>query len=1200
MYKSEKIDVDILQMMKLSHIRLLLYNFPLGIQIRFEYNLEQWRKDIGRPFQLAVPLSDNQFATMTTERNFKDEIFQNNLEKNEIQTDVKNYNSNTITQTNQENNIKGAEDAGDSVSEDDPLKEINLTAEQLKKDKSTTFKTPQTTTTNVDLRTILLHSESGLGLIKNYRFRRRFSNTERRLLISIIVKYHLDYNLEFNKQISYALERDITKMFRTEMLSFYRTSTSDKIYKSYIKAKTARGQEGANYVNQSNTHSMNNVSRVHETNNEVEEYPFENQLMNEDYTTNSSIKSNVSHFEKEYNESIASDNNTSVMDFIKVEPEVISDTSSVDSMALAYQTYKHKLKQTVECERPFKSFRIPWHKLPSEIINLLENKQPLGKGLNVIANLIVDELRCISTHIPLRIFRLIAQQAINKYPHAFLDKDSIGRLNPLSTTTVPLLSRMRNRNNNLNREKNLAKIFLEEEIDISTLTIMKLSHIKSLLSGFTLGIQIRFEHNLEQWRQRIGRPLKSPANNEIIRYNEFNVSRPTQEHLKADINLKEILMKCQPEGPELLDIYRDKQTFSNPERNFLIELIINYYLRNDLAFDLYISYDLENAICSLFPNETLDQYRKSKEGKIYVKYLAAKAKYQNKECNMDNDVTFKRDEELTTESVKRLKKTHEASQNNMASDSTNDNKNINSTLSTGIPTEILLQTVYNDCKKFVKILQPFVYKDFFSAVCSTFNIVKRRNFYAAINECEISENDFKNIILQYYKLPTFCIELKERVNHALDAKLEHVENTCSQADFYTQSSPYPAAKTFNANENHNTTVQIIVNHLPDANDIRNIPSLLPIVKMSDDGRPLENKHRTTIAKAIIDECLNFQPERVLKRQDFFTLTDNLIQAFPNEIASAYFIPSQPNHAARGKLWNAYNNKRSFLGSSGIVQRRQHNNAKRKHQSDEDEGGSERTNDKVYHTDNAVECKDFAINSILDWDTLQQKWSDSHQERRKELLRDKMPPQYYMQKYSILKSNRGIDLMEIDVNILHPTVVNINNWLALHEKVIEMGRKLQKIEQLPRLLENINSSNDEKYRASLALLILPYIFPYNARRNEFNEKASKVEIQNRFIKEFASLDDLRADTDCADLQIRFVHFSQQINYAEFKICGHIFKCVDLLEALSSLFHYTVALNIEYPKICLHIWQFIQLAIFQIEIQGYKQPNVESIINDLYMI
>lgn len=96
-----------------------------------------------------------------------------------------------------------------------------------------------------------------------------------------------------------------------------------------------------------------------------------------------------------------------------------------------------------------------------------------------------------------------------------------------------------------------------------------------------------------------------------------------------------------------------------------------------------------------------------------------------------------------------------------------------------------------------------------------------------------------------------------------------------------------------------------------------------------------------------------------------------------------------------------------------------------------------------------------------------------------------------------------------------------------------------------------------------------------------------------------MEDLKSDVNCAELQIRFVHQSQQIEYAEFTIGGFKFKCIDLLEALSSIFHYIMAMNIEYPQMCLHIWQFVQLAIFQIEIQDYKLPNVDSTINDLYM-
>lgn len=60
----------------------------------------------------------------------------------------------------------------------------------------------------------------------------------------------------------------------------------------------------------------------------------------------------------------------------------------------------------------------------------------------------------------------------------------------------------------------------------------------------------------------------------------------------------------------------------------------------------------------------------------------------------------------------------------------------------------------------------------------------------------------------------------------------------------------------------NITSETVHNNLPDASDIRNMPLLLPIVKISDEDKPLENKHRTVIAKALIDECLSYQPDRV--------------------------------------------------------------------------------------------------------------------------------------------------------------------------------------------------------------------------------------------------------------------------------------------------------------------------------------------------
>lgn len=87
---------------------------------------------------------------------------------------------------------------------------------------------------------------------------------------------------------------------------------------------------------------------------------------------------------------------------------------------------------------------------------------------------------------------------------------------------------------------------------------------------------------------------------------------------------------------------------------------------------------------------------------------------------------------------------------------------------------------------------------------------------------------------------------------------------------------YSLTKSFNQPYRPSSSAIVTINdNLPDAQDIRNLPALKYIVKISDDGKMLENKHRCAIAKAIIDECLNLQPDRVLVYIIIFKLIQNL-------------------------------------------------------------------------------------------------------------------------------------------------------------------------------------------------------------------------------------------------------------------------------------------------------------------------------------
>lgn len=84
----------------------------------------------------------------------------------------------------------------------------------------------------------------------------------------------------------------------------------------------------------------------------------------------------------------------------------------------------------------------------------------------------------------------------------------------------------------------------------------------------------------------------------------------------------------------------------------------------------------------------------------------------------------------------------------------------------------------------------------------------------------------------------------------------------------------------------------------------------------------------------------------------------------------------------------------------------------------------------------------------------------------------------------------------------------------------------------------------------------------------------------------------------DLQIRFVKFGHDITYAQFNIAGFIYKCTDLLEALNIGFMYIMALDVAYPPLCKHVWEFIQLSIFNIKLPNEKVAIIETIIKDLF--
>lgn len=198
------------------------------------------------------------------------------------------------------------------------------------------------------------------------------------------------------------------------------------------------------------------------------------------------------------------------------------------------------------------------------------------------------------------------------------------------------------------------------------------------------------------------------------------------------------------------------------------------------------------------------------------------------------------------------------------------------------------------------------------------------------------------------------------------------------------------------------------------------------------------------------------------------LAQNICQAFPNEEESTYFVPSRPNCPVRGKLFFAYNSKRNFLLRTGVIAKRETKLSKRRKTMDVYDSQLDLLSDQQPPSPEELEeMADFSEHSTADWDYLMIKWSESHDQRWKILKNEKLTPSEYMERYSILRSIRGIKLMEMDVNIRHPTSLTVDNWLTLYDKVLAKAKaKRRKCESLPKIITAIEESYDESKLSSL--------------------------------------------------------------------------------------------------------------------------------------
>lgn len=121
-----------------------------------------------------------------------------------------------------------------------------------------------------------------------------------------------------------------------------------------------------------------------------------------------------------------------------------TDTLSMSSTAMTNTSSANSI-----CVMLFSNFIIPWNKFPSDITTMFQNKLYLGKRMNCLGNILIDEMRQISFFIPMSIIRTVAHRVASRYPDSFYLKDNEQVI--ITTIPVALITIMKNRNSFLNR-----------------------------------------------------------------------------------------------------------------------------------------------------------------------------------------------------------------------------------------------------------------------------------------------------------------------------------------------------------------------------------------------------------------------------------------------------------------------------------------------------------------------------------------------------------------------------------------------------------------------------------------------------------------------------------------------------------------------------------------------------------------------------
>ncbi|XP_055920718.1 uncharacterized protein LOC129952246 [Eupeodes corollae] len=244
-FSNEKIDLEVLSVIKPHHFERLLESFNLRTHIMFEHNLEQWRESIGLPLP-SYPETSSRLGPHRL-RSYSRSL---QYIKPQSQTNSPNY-IRPIEDTEPSTNNEPASHVAPVAPVSPVVPEAPLTEAHAGR---------------VSLDSILKTSIKGRMLLELYKTNQKFEETQRTLLIHLIAEYYTEKGIHLELSATHKIEKEIIATFPTEQLEYYRTSKRGRIYNKFCNHKYSLIKVARCSIPKSNSKTATNANAEPEAN----------------------------------------------------------------------------------------------------------------------------------------------------------------------------------------------------------------------------------------------------------------------------------------------------------------------------------------------------------------------------------------------------------------------------------------------------------------------------------------------------------------------------------------------------------------------------------------------------------------------------------------------------------------------------------------------------------------------------------------------------------------------------------------------------------------------------------------------------------------------------------------------------------------------------------------------------------------------